>query len=148
MKTKRGEERRRWVYQLEEGRREGEGLLPSAMAALVCAADEGDGSRELCKELVVSNEASAADEETIRVAAAARRAVLNECEEMSCSDTRAQGQAALRPVSAADFSDARLEVTTSVNADSHAMTELRQWNLKFGEGDRSGYRDTALSYFM
>ena len=135
--------------QLEEPRREGEGLLPSAVAALVCAADEGDGSRELCKELVLSNEASAADEETIRVAAATRRAVLNECEEMSCSDSRAhQGQAALRPVSAADFSDARLEVTTSVNADSHAMTELRQWNLKFGEGDRSGYRDTALSYFM
>lgn len=56
--------------------------------------------------------------------------------------------AMVRPVAAADFAEARSEVTSSVSGDSHAMTELRQWNAKFGEGDRSGYRETTLSYFM
>ena len=55
--------------------------------------------------------------------------------------------AQLRPISAKDFEKALEQVAPSSNAESHNMTELKQFNSKYGEAATRGYRQ-QLSYFV
>jgi SpoVK/Ycf46/Vps4 family AAA+-type ATPase len=61
--------------------------------------------------------------------------------------TAGGGRAALRPVSAADFEAARLEVRPTVDPDSASVRELEEWGNKYGTlgGKRAATR--APSYF-
>lgn len=58
-----------------------------------------------------------------------------------------QANQELRPITAADFDDARQHVTPSTNPDSMVTSELKQWNATYGESGNKGYRQ-HLSYFI
>lgn len=58
-----------------------------------------------------------------------------------------QANQELRPITAADFDDARQHVTPSTNPDSMVISELKQWNATYGESGNKGYRQ-HLSYFI
>eukprot|EP00887_Chlorella_sp_A99_P000837 scaffold5.g837.t1 len=61
----------------------------------------------------------------------------------------AEPKAALRPVCASDFEQARKEVTASVDPDSSTVQELKQWNERYGTSSgKKAPADPRLSYFM
>ena len=68
---------------------------------------------------------------------------LNSC--ISCIRPKAE----LRAICAKDFEEARKSVAPTVDADSHTIAELEQWNAQYGEGSKSSaLYNSKLSYFI
>jgi hypothetical protein len=123
------------------------GVAPSSGQGKCAEAYEGKGGSVSTEREQREKMCSQSDGGELTLWQALPQAVVME-DFRACAEGSRGKQAKLRPVCAEDFTEAKAEVTTSVNSDGHAMTELKQWNAKYGEGDRSGYQDKTLSYFM